>query len=172
MISPQQLRILATIIVFISLKIYNSSLLSVLFSLFLLDFLDCSTLTNKFLYPKYKCLRKYKNDPDNKKEYVDYQKKDKVIDLFAYLLVFILFHNLMGENISLFYIILFLWRSVGVLKYYKTEDTKNLKIFFDGINGLLVLSVLSSHYDFVKNNFNLLLIPIMLLKIIFENLHH
>ena len=172
MISPQQLRILATIIVFISLKIYNSSLLSVLFALFLLDSLDCSTLTNKFLYPEYKCLRKYKNDPENKKEYLDYQKKDKIIDLFAYLIVFILFHNLMEENVKLFYIILFLWRLIGVVKYYKTEDTKYLKIFFDGINGLLVLSVLSSRYDFVKNNFNLLLIPMMLLKIIFENLHH
>ena len=172
MISPQQLRILATIIVFISLKIYNSSLLSVLFALFLLDFLDCSGYNILFASSEYKCLRKYKNDPDNKKEYVDYQKKDKVIDLFAYLLVFILFHNLMGENVHIFYIILFLWRSVGVLKYYKTEDTKNLKIFFDGINGLLVLNVLSIYYDFVKNNFNLLLIPMMLLKIIFENLHH
>lgn len=172
MISPQQLRIFATIVVLISLKIYDANILFVLIALLLLDFLDCSTLTNKILYPDYKCLRKYKDDPEHQKEYIDYQKKDKIIDLFAYLLVFALFHNLMGESVNYLYIILFFWRSFGVLRYVKTQDTSNLKIFFDGINGLLALSVLANHYDFVKNNFNLLLVPTMLLKIIFENVYH
>ena len=172
MISPQQLRIFATIVVFISLKVYNSSLLSVLIALFFLDFLDCTGYNTFLAKDEYKCLRKYKNDPKHQKEYTDYQKKDKIIDLFAYILVFTLFHNLMGENVNHLYIILFLWRSIGVLRYIKAQDTSNLKIFFDGVNGLLVLSILSSHYDFVKSNFNLLLVPTMLLKIIFENVHH
>lgn len=172
MLSPQQLRIITTTIILILFKFYNTNLLSVLLALFLLDFLDCSTITNKLFYPDYKCLRKYKSDSVHKKEYEDYQKKDKIIDLFAYFLALVLFHNLLDNKVILIYIVLFLWRTIGVIKYVRTNNPKYLKIFFDGINGLLALAVFSSHFNIIKNNFDIALIPVMFSKIIFENIYH
>ena len=164
MVSPQQIRILSTIVSFVLLKFTNAPISLVLVAVVLLDFLDCS----KYIYPDNKCLKKYKNE----EEFKEYQQKDKLIDLMTYFFVLVIFYPLFDTKTLYIFVVLLLWRTIGVYKFVKTRDTRYLKIFFDGINALLFLAVLSAHYVAIRNNYDLLLIPFMLSKIVFDSVHH
>ena len=164
-ISPLQLRLTTTLVLLPLLKIYKSPLVYPILSLFLLDYLDCG-FYNTFI-GKYNCKK-----GDEIKEYTNYQVKDKVYDLFAYFLFILLFSKELDSKTLNIILVLFLWRTIGVVLYSKTKNKINLKVFFDGINGVLILYLLSTHFTQVKENYNSLLIVTSLIKILFEQVHH
>ena len=153
-ISPLQLRLTTTLVLLPLLKIYKAPLLYPILSLFLLDYLDCG-FYNTFIG-----------------KYTNYQVKDKVYDLFAYFLFILLFSKELDSKTLNIILVLFLWRTIGVVLYSKTKNKINLKVFFDGINGVLILYLLSTHFTQVKENYNSLLIITLLIKILFEQVHH
>jgi hypothetical protein len=158
--TPQVLRIILTTIALVSLKVLDTPLIYPIASLFILDLVDCDFYR---LYDKtVKCSKK--DTP--------YQISDKILDLYAYLLFIILFYKKMDKlNLTLF-ICFFIYRAIGVYQFYKTEDREYIKIFFDGMNGLLVLLELSNRYSVIKNNYTLMIGIMILIKILFERIHH
>jgi hypothetical protein len=162
MLSPFQLRLYSTVLLLPLLKLYNVPLVYPIISLFLLDYLDCG-FYNTFI-SKYKCNR----NEDN----IDYQVNDKILDLTAYFIFTVLFWDKLDSKNKIIILILLLWRSIGVIKFTETKNKKYLKTFFDGVNGVLVLYILSSYSSFVNDNYNVLLPIVLLLKLIFEMYHH
>jgi hypothetical protein len=162
MLSPFQLRLYSTVLLLPLLKLYNVPLVYPIISLFLLDYLDCG-FYNTFI-SKYNC----KKNEDN----IDYQINDKILDLTAYFIFTVLFWDKLDSKNKIIILILLLWRSIGVVKFTETKNKKYLKTFFDGINGVLILYMLSSYSSFVNDNYNILLPIVLLLKIIFEIYHH
>lgn len=162
MISPFQLRLYTTLILLPLFKFYNTPLVYPILSLFLLDYLDCG-FYNTFI-AKYKC---QKNE-DN----INYQVNDKILDLTTYFFFMLLFWDKFDSKNKTIILILLIWRTIGVVKFSETKNKKYLKVFFDGINGILILYLLSNYSSLIKNNYNILLPFVILLKIIFEIHHH
>lgn len=158
--SPQVLRIILTTIALIIQSLLDTPLIYPIASLFILDFVDCDFYR---LYDKtIKC----------SKRDTPYQISDKILDLYAYLLFIILFYKKMDKLNLILFICFFIYRAIGVYQFYKTEDRKFIKIFFDGLNGLLVLLELSNRYSVIKNNYTLMVGLMILIKILFERIHH
>jgi hypothetical protein len=158
--TPQVLRIILTTIVLVLLKIFETPLIYPIASLFILDTVDCG-LYRLFDKPV-KC----------SKTDTPYQISDKILDLYAYLLFIILFYKNMDKlNLKLF-IGFFIYRAIGVYLFYKTEGKEYIKFFFDGMNGLLVLLELSNRYSVIKNNYTIMIGIMILIKILFERIHH
>ena len=158
--TPQLLRIILTTISLVLLKLFETPLIYPIASLFILDTVDCG------LYRLFdKSLKCSKND-------TSYQISDKILDLYAYLLFIILFYKNMDKlNLKLF-IGFFIYRAIGVYLFYKTESREYIKVFFDGMNGLLVLLELSNRYSVIKNNYTIMIGIMILIKILFERIHH
>jgi hypothetical protein len=162
MLSPFQLRLYSTIILLPLLKYLNVSLVLPVASLFLLDYLDC-VFYNKFI-SKYECKRGENN--------INYHVNDKILDLTTYFLFMFLFWDKFDDKNKSIILVLLIWRTIGVLIFTKTKNKNYLKVFFDGINGVLVLYLLSNYSSFVKDNYNLLIPFVLILKIIFELYNH
>ena len=158
---PQLLRIALTTVTLVLLKYFqsNDSLVLPITSLFLLDTVDCDIYR---LFYTYKC---------GKKD-LDYQKSDKIIDLYAYTLFIVLFYK-QFDNYNLFlYIYFLLSRAVGVYMFYKTENKTYLKVFYDGVNAFLILFELSKHVNLIKTHYNFFLLMTVCFKILFEIIFH
>ena len=89
----------------------------------------------------------------------DYQIKDKVVDLFSYFLIYILF----PLDINVLYLILF--RSIGVLLFYLTKSSYWLVVFFDFIKEYFIYIYIFKE-DFTYIPFA------MVSKILFEYIFH
>lgn len=161
-ISPFQLRLAVTLMLLPILKVYNTALFYPILSLFLLDYLDCGIYN---IFKKYKCKR-------GEEDVTNYQVRDKILDLISYVLFVFLFYKEFDEKTLNILIILIIWRAIGVIKFSKSKNRGDLKLFFDGINGVLILYLLSTKFDLVKNNYNVLLVFTILIKILFEQYHH
>jgi hypothetical protein len=159
MINPFLVRIILTLIVFIYLRINNCNLIYLIISIFILDDIDSRL---------YKIL--IDNNPLYKNK--EYQVRDKQVDLFTYYIAFILFYNYFDNKNRILIIILLVWRTIGVIKFTNTLDKKYLKIFFDGINGIIILYYLSSKSLYIKNNYNYFIPITLILKFLFELYHH
>lgn len=151
------IRIILTLIFFIFLKklekipIIAKYLYLLLFvGLTFLDIMDISYLVNvNNIFNLPKLLEK--SNTNNKY----YQIPDKIIDILSYIILILIFY--VDNNL----IFLVLYRFIGVLLYYKTNDKKFLVIFFDFVKEYLL-------YLFVfGNNFSYLYIFVVA-KIIFE----
>lgn len=159
MINPYLLRIIITLIVLFYLRINNCNLIYLIISLFILDHIDSII---------YKILIDNKSLSKNK----EYQVRDKQVDLFTYYITLLLFYNYFDNKNRLLLLILLVWRTIGVIKFTNTLDKKYLKIFFDGINGILILFYLSTKSLYIKNNYNYFIPITLLLKFLYEIFHH
>jgi hypothetical protein len=159
---PQILRVVLTTVTLILLKYFqsNDSLVLPIASLFILDTVDCYIY--RLFDPSYKC---------GKKD-MDYQKSDKIIDLYAYTLFIILFYKQFDKHNLFLYIYFLLSRVVGVYMFYKTENKTYLKVFYDGVNAFLILFELSRHVNFIKTNYKFFLLMTVCFKILFEIIFH
>jgi len=133
---------------------YNTKnkFLALTISTFVLDSLDCKIYK---LFTKYNCST------------IRYQKEDKIIDLFTYALVIgILWKNL-NNLMKVSLLTSLVYRSVGVYKFYKNGDIKTLHRFPDFMNGIMVAYLLST-----PNTLGLLILMSLVIKTIFERVHH
>jgi hypothetical protein len=159
---PQLLRVALTTVTLVLLKYFqsNTSLVLPIASLFLLDTVDCGLYR---LFDKtYKC---------GKKD-LDYQKRDKIIDLYAYTIFIILFYNQFDNHNLFLYFYFLLSRVVGVYMFYKTDNKNYLKLFYDGVNAFLILFELSKHVNLIKTNYKFFLLMTVCFKILFEIVFH
>ena len=140
------LRIILTLIFYLFLKkmehvpIINKYLYLILF-IFLL-FLDC---LDNLCYYNIDFLIDVKNILTKKKlgTNISYQKYDKVIDIFSYLLLFIF-------EIDNYLKFLILYRLIGVILYIQTHNGKALIIFFDFVKEyLLYISIFGNNYKYL-----------------------
>jgi len=157
---PHILRLILTTLILLQLKILEQPLIYPIASLFILDSTDCG------LY------KLYDKDYDCSKTNISYQIKDKIIDLYAYWVFLALFFDKLDPITLNLYIIFFIYRFYGVYLFYKTKNIEYIKIFFDGMNGLLILFELTKTFDVIKNNYSICLGLMMGMKILFEKIHH
>jgi len=155
---PQIFRIVLTTVTLILLKYFqsNTSLVLPIASLFLLDTVDCDVY--RLFNTTYKC---------GKKD-LDYQKSDKIIDLYAYTLFIMIFYDQFDKHNLFLYFYFLLSRAVGVYMFYKTENKNYLKLFYDGVNAFLILFELSKHVILVKTHYKFFLFITVCFKILFE----
>ena len=147
------LRLIVTVVVFTILKIKNVTNLPLLVGLlFVFDLLDCGLLS---FFP---------SDCGT----FEYQKTDKIIDLFIYILFFVLFKNLFDDFTKNILIGFILFRSIGVIKFYTTGNTIYLKLFPDFINSTLVAYVIYQYFSLSEHSYYVLIIIGMIIKILFE----
>ncbi len=98
-----------------------------------------------------------------------YQPKDKVTDLIAYAIFMSIFKNRINLHVL---IPLFIWRTIGVISFYKSQKGETLRVFVDGINSTLLVFALSEMIPFVKSNENAFIFGGILYKIIHEDIMH
>ena len=100
---------------------------------FLLDSLDCYVFRVLF-------------DPSHRPTY-DYQRFDKVADLYAYLLILALFSGplaLAHPHALVALWAFFAWRSIGVYRFFNLNDNAILKLHFDALNSTLIACCLAT----------------------------
>jgi hypothetical protein len=154
------LRIIITLILFIYLKLIKAPLIYIVISLFFVDYLDCDFWV--IFYKKNNC------NVHNS----EYQIKDKMIDLITYYYFILLFNNYFDKYTNNILIVLLIWRTIGVYNFIRNHNKKYLLFFFDGLNGIIFLFLLSTYYPYIKINYNKFIIIVLLLKILFEVIVH
>lgn len=158
------LRIYLSIIFFIICEYYfQTSQLSlstkigiILMCIFILDQIDCLS----FLFP---CNCRTFN----------YQKKDKLLDIYTYIYVLIIFSNLFTSNTLILLWVFVLWRLIGVYKFYHTNENTHIHYHFDAINITIFVYFISLYFNITNDmQYSLLLIAGVIFKIIWEQKHH
>jgi hypothetical protein len=125
----------------------------------LLDIIDCNPIVMKLLPEE---ARKKGCSYDK-----TYQLADKTIDLIQYIVAVFLLRPVLPSNIFSTILFLIIYRIAGLALYLQNNNPKTFIIFFDFIKELLVLS-----YKFNGAIPNIILIPAMLLKMIYEHFMH
>lgn len=160
LIIASSLRLILTTIFFLVFKKYNTPLIYIIVSFFILDSIDCNFF--RILNKKYKC----------RKEDIDYQIVDKISDLYTYILFILLFNDRLGSVTKNIYYILLIWRTIGVVMFTMTRNKKYIVTHFDGLNGLLIVYLLSNYSEIIKKNYILFVVLVCMFKYKFEIKHH
>jgi hypothetical protein len=149
-------RLLVSVVVFSYLKLIHFESLPILVILLLVfDELDC------YLSPITVDCRSF-----------SYQKNDKLIDLIVYCVFIIIFSNLFDETTKKILWAFILWRLIGVIIFYETDNVRYLKIFADFINSTIIAYVIYQSFGLSRNTYYLLIILGVIIKIIYEIIHH
>ena len=144
------MRILITFI-FFAISDSNRSLLYFIGALVILDVLDCSIWK---IVINYDC-----------KTHI-YQKYDKIIDSISYVL-FIIFLKYRFDNKTLLILITALiWRTIGVIKFYLTNENKYLHFYPDVFKEIVLVYALVPNYNILS------IIPVIIMKFAYEQFHH
>jgi hypothetical protein len=159
------LRLIITIGVLTITQFTGLSLLGIAALPFILDTLDCT------IFKFYKLLYSGVNNVNCSDQNIKYQINDKIIDLVTYFAIVLLFHKQLNKYNVLLWILL-IWRTIGVVLFTKTQNKKYLKLFFDGLNAILIVIYLASVFPYVNNNLKLFVGLGLLTKFIFETIHH
>lgn len=150
-------RLALTITIFIYLKIQNVQSLPLLVALlFIFDAVDCGRLSPF--------------DADCKS--YDYQIKDKIVDMFAYILFFTLFKNLFDDFTKKILFVFILYRVIGVIGFVLTKNTFYLKIFPDFVNSTLIAYIIYQYFNLERSTYYILIVVGMIFKIFFEQYLH
>jgi hypothetical protein len=148
-------RVVTTLIVMFFLKLNKFPLVYAVVALFLLDQADC-------MYVKAnQCSGNF-----------TYQYKDKLCDLFAYLIFFVLYRNEFPTFFQTLFILLMVYRTIGVIRYIETKDENVLIYYFDGMNAILVAHVLTIYIPSLQKMYKPFLFFFVSLKIVYEWFHH
>lgn len=126
----------------------------------IIDYLDCVIFPTADITTNRKACRS-----------AEYQKTDKLVDLLCYITTYYLFRNIFDDLTKLILLIIIMWRGIGVLLFYNTNDTEYLKIFYDGINTTLLAFVLKRKFKIPRQNYIHILIVLNFVKIIYERYH-
>ena len=154
------LRLILTTIFFLVFKNYNTPFIYIIVSFFILDSIDCDFF--RILNKKDKC----------RKEDTDYQIADKISDLYTYILFILLFNDRLDSVTKNIYYILLIWRTIGVFMFTITRNKKYIVTYFDGLNGLLIVYLLSNYSEIIKKNYILFVVLVCMFKYKFEIKHH
>jgi hypothetical protein len=154
------LRLILTTIFFLVFKKYNTPFIYIIVSFFILDSIDCDFF--RILNKKDKC----------RKEDTDYQIADKISDLYTYILFILLFNDRLDSVTKNIYYILLIWRTIGVFMFTITRNKKYIVTYFDGLNGLLIVYLLSNYSEIIKKNYILFVVLVCIFKYKFEIKHH
>ena len=119
------LRLLATPVLLLASK----SPLIMAFLLLVLDVLDCSR------YHQYVVKGFGNNDIQCTHNFL-YQATDKLSDIFQYAIAILILGNTVSQQ---FFLLLLTWRTLGVIAFLYTKDTRYLVPFFDGIKEMMFL---------------------------------
>ena len=159
MYKPFIFRIIFSTITFIIFQFYNIDLLTLIITIFALDFLDGDVY--KLISWDFKFTRTHQ-----------YQRYDKLADLITYIAVLLLYSNLFSTNTFLLLILLTLWRGIGVYKYFYNNNNNLLVKYFDAVNIVMIIYYLSTVNNVIANNYNIFIILGIIFKYLFEIYHH
>jgi len=101
----------------------------------------------------------------------DYIIRDKLNDIFMYILAIFLFYSLFDLFTLRLLISLVIWRSIGILRYLKDNNKINFIYFFDGINVTIFVYFLSLLSSDIRSSYNFYLFIGLFSKIFFEKIH-
>jgi hypothetical protein len=96
----------------------------------------------------------------------EYQKYDKIVDLLSYIIFLAFFKNRFDIKTFNILIISLIWRTIGVIKFYETNDNKYLHYHMDVFKEIVFLYLLIPEYNPLE------VILIIIGKWIFEKYHH
>jgi len=153
---PFNLRMVITLLTF---GIFNFNILTLIIIIFALDFIDGDIY--KLISWDFNFTKTH-----------EYQRYDKLADIITYIIAISLYHNLFDSNTLMLLIILIVWRSIGVWKYFYKNDNNILITHFDGINIVMIVYYLSTVNAVVKNNYSLSIVGGLIFKYLFEIFHH
>ena len=162
---PFIVRFILTLIIFKVLRDKNSPLIIPVIFLLILDYFDfpCPAISNRI--DTKGTFYIYRAD-------INYQLRDKVLDLFAYYYLIFLYKNIFDTKTMFVLQILLIWRTIGVLIFLKIKSNKDIWLFFDGINAVLILYSLKRYSSFLEKNYDVLLWFAIIFKIFYEPIHH
>lgn len=101
----------------------------------------------------------------------DYIIRDKLNDIFMYILTIFLFYSLFDLFTLRLLISLVIWRSIGLLRYLMDSNKINFIYFFDGINVTIFVYFLSLLSSDIRSFYNFYLFLGLFSKIFFEKIH-
>lgn len=149
-------RILVSVSVFYYLKLKHFESLPILIILlFVFDTLDCALAIFRV----------------NCKS-IEYQKIDKMCDLFIYFIFIIMFNNLFDEQTLKLLILFMLYRLIGVVKFVETGKSIYLNIYADFINSTLIAYAVYKAFNLSNRCYYVLIIFGMIIKLISEHIMH
>ncbi len=141
---PVILRGLYTLLFFSYFR--NLNCLQLFFSTILLDLIDCNRFTI-----------------NNCKTH-EYQKYDKLADILTYMLILYIYSSKFDKTILKILWTLVLYRLIGVVKFFSTNDNTILHRYFDGVNSTMLVSCYTNSLFYIGVG--------LLFKIRYEKLHH
>ena len=152
--------IITVIILFIIYIMYydNIDVLTLTIFTFIFDTIDCG-IYNK-LINKFDCNTHY------------YQRNDKLLDIITYWSLLLLFRKKFTYNTYILLLLLTVYRTIGVYKYYNNNDNTIIHKYFDGINITLLIYYLSTKSQIINDNYIISLILGLLFKLKYERVHH
>ena len=83
-----------------------------------------------------------------------------------------LFNDRLDSVTKNIYYILLIWRTIGVFMFTITRNKKYIVTYFDGLNGLLIVYLLSNYSEIIKKNYILFVVLVCMFKYKFEIKHH
>lgn len=95
-----------------------------------------------------------------------YQKYDKIVDLASYIVFLVYFKNQFDSVTMNILIGLLVWRAIGVVKFYYTNQNKHLHNYMDAFKEIALLAVLMPNYNIVH------VCIVVFLKQLYEKYHH
>ena len=101
-----------------------------------------------------------------------YHKNDKVVDLLTYIYFYILFNNLFDDVTKKILIGFILLRSIGVIAFYATGNTKYIQYFPDFINSTLIVYAIYQYFSLTTQSYYIMIIISMIIKILIERKMH
>jgi len=141
---PFILRLFCTLLFFSYYK--NLNCLQLFFSTILLDFIDCTRFT-------------FGNC-----ETYEYKRYDKIVDIITYMIILYLYGSKFDKTILKILWGLVLYRAIGVIKFFNTNDNTILHRYFDGINSTMLISCYTTNLFYIGIG--------LLFKIHYEKWHH
>jgi len=96
----------------------------------------------------------------------NYQKNDKIVDIMSYIIFLIFLKNRFDNKTMTILILSLIWRSIGVIKFYETNDNKYLHYHMDIFKEIVLLYALIPNYNLLG------IIAVIIGKGLFEQYHH
>ena len=96
----------------------------------------------------------------------EYQKNDKIVDILSYIIFLIFLKNRFDKKTMTILIISLIWRYIGVIRFYETNNNKYLHYHMDIFKEIVLLYTLIPNYNLLG------IVSIIIGKSLFEQYHH
>jgi hypothetical protein len=102
----------------------------------------------------------------------EYHYYDKICDIITYILILIIFQNIVNPQIYYLLWIIVCFRMIGLYMYFETKSRISFVIFPDIFKELLFLEYISHYNKVIDKNYWYFFLLIIVLKIIYESIHN